>query len=121
MLRNIVGRCPEEIVERTLEFTSSEGYGFSFVADTNGKPILANDAQKENYQYAMAHEDEFDVQFNEFTVRKRTYINPAHGTCDCGTEVALDGGYMGAVQCPDCGQWYNLFGQELIDPEYWED
>jgi hypothetical protein len=28
---------------------------------------------------------------------------------------------MGACQCENCGQWYNIFGQELIDPEYWED
>jgi hypothetical protein len=25
------------------------------------------------------------------------------------------------MRCEKCGQWYNLFGQALVDPEYWED
>lgn len=28
---------------------------------------------------------------------------------------------MGACQCPKCGKWYNIFGQALLDPEFWED
>lgn len=121
MLKNIVERRPEEIIERTIEFTSSEGYGFSFDADTKGNPILTNDAQRANYEYAMANEKEFDVEFNEFVVRRRIYINPAYGTCTCGTKVILENDYEGATRCEGCGKWYNLYGQELLDPEYWEE
>lgn len=27
----------------------------------------------------------------------------------------------GDTQCDGCGQWYNAFGQELKDPEFWEE
>ena len=47
-------------------------------------------------------------------------MNPALGLCSCGKEVVLESDYNGAVQC-ECGKWYNVFGQELIDPKYWED
>ena len=41
--------------------------------------------------------------------------------CNCGTEVLLDPSYSyyGGVRCEKCGQWFNLFGQELVDPTYW--
>ena len=57
---------------------------------------------------------------SEFEAREYTYINPAVGLCSCGKEVVLDSDYQGAVRC-ECGRWYNLFGQELRDPKYWEE
>jgi hypothetical protein len=54
----------------------------------------------------------------EFNVSEWTYIEPAVGRCICGEEVVLDADYAGAVRC-ECGRWYNLFGQSLIDPKYW--
>lgn len=36
-------------------------------------------------------------------------------------EYELVNQYQGACPCPKCGQWYNLFGQELINPQYWEE
>jgi hypothetical protein len=47
-------------------------------------------------------------------------MNPAIGICSCGRDVVLECDHAGAVRC-ECGKWYNLFGQELRDPEYWED
>lgn len=46
---------------------------------------------------------------------------PRYGKCEeCGARVDLDGyDYMGAVQCPKCGQWYNLNGEELLPPDQW--
>lgn len=49
------------------------------------------------------------------------YFDPAIAECACGKQIALENEYLGACQCPKCGQWYNLFGQELVDPEYWND
>lgn len=43
----------------------------------------------------------------------------AIGECKCGAEVPLMDQYMGACECPGCGQWYNLSGQELLPPEEW--
>ena len=61
----------------------------------------------------------------EFIKDEHTYMNPAVGLCSCSKEVILvgehaEGIYGGTVQC-ECGRWYNLFGQELRDPKYWED
>jgi hypothetical protein len=56
----------------------------------------------------------------EFTTNTYSYTDPAVGKCHCGAEVTLSSRYMGAVQC-ECGQWYNIFGQELKEQKYWED
>ena len=44
---------------------------------------------------------------------------PATGVCECGHRIALWDEYMGACECPHCGRWYNLFGQELNHPDTW--
>ena len=64
--------------------------------------------------------DKYDRWFEE---REHTIVEPAVGKCSCGCEVELDAdfAYHGAVQCEKCGQWYNLFGQKLVSPEYWEE
>lgn len=41
--------------------------------------------------------------------------------CDCGEEFELYNEYMSACECPKCGQWVNLFGQNLNNPETWRD
>lgn len=122
MLEIITQRTPVELVERTIEFTYADGCsGFSFDIDSNGKPIFKCQEAKDNFDYAMAHPELFPDEFNVLKVRRRTYIEPAHGRCRCGEEVILIDQYQGACPCPKCGQWYNLYGQELIDPEYWND
>ena len=37
----------------------------------------------------------------------------------CGEEFYLQDEYLGACECPRCGQWFNLFGQEVTDPSSW--
>jgi hypothetical protein len=46
---------------------------------------------------------------------------PAVGKCHCGEEIELNPrcAYYGGIECPECGQWYNLFGQELNPVETW--
>lgn len=62
-----------------------------------------------------------DPNYEYERVRKEWPITePAVGICVCGMEVELVNQYMGACQC-ECGRWYNLFGQRLIDPKYWEE
>ena len=121
MLKNIIQRTPVEIIERSIEFTDGDGCGFSFDCDENGTPKFSCDAAKQNYEYAMAHPECFTGQFNKVVIYKRKYVEPAHGICRCGEDVTLYDEYQGACACPKCGQWYNMYGQELIDPEYWED
>lgn len=43
-----------------------------------------------------------------------TFNQPAaQWTCDCGTLVERWRG-QSDVQCYNCGQWYNAFGQRLV-------
>lgn len=121
MLKIISERTPMEYISYHIEFTDNEGSGYSFNADSNGKIIIENNDQRENYEYALAHPELFPVQYNEFTKRVQYYTEPARGICQCGQEIALTDDYLGACECGKCGQWYNLFGQELISPEFWED
>lgn len=46
-------------------------------------------------------------------------VIPATGVCKCGNRITLQNEYMGACECPYCGRWYNLFGQELNHPDTW--
>lgn len=120
MLNIISERTPTEYVEHYIEFTDDNGSGFSFPCTPEGTPVFASKDAENNYKYAIQHPEKFPVQFNEFTRRVQHYTQPAKGICRCGTEVELYDQYQGACSCPKCGQWYNLFGQELIPPEYWE-
>ena len=99
----------------------AESCGFIFPANSDETPVLeqmCEEAQK-NYWECEANTTKFNRWFEE---REDTIVEPAVGKCHCGCEVELDAGYSwhGAVRCEKCGQWYNLFGQKLIDPEYWE-
>ena len=120
MLKIISERTPMKHITYHIEFTDEYGNGFCFNADDNGNIIIENEVQRENYELALAHPEKF-VHYNELTKRVQHYTEPAHGICKCGQEIALQDEYMGACQCEKCGQWYNLFGQEVLDPEYWND
>ena len=122
MLKNYVPRSNHIETEYSLEFFRDRNGGCAFPCDENGNLLpFACEAAKKNYEYCMNHPEEYTYSFNR--VRKESYrvSDPAHGTCECGEEVYLYNQYMGACECPNCGRWYNLFGQELIRPEYWED
>lgn len=126
MLKIIRERDTHIKTEYHIEFTDEEGCGFSFPTDLSGKIIYDEDpeiakAQRDNYEYAMAHKERYTRQYNEFVALAYTVTDNAVGRCVCGEEVELYDQYQGACSCPKCGQWYNLFGQSLVDPEYWED
>lgn len=122
MLKDIIRG--EWITDRSYElvFDDGHGNGFGFPCDAQGNvdPTKLPDAACENLQYCMAHPEKF-VRFNEVIVRKQSWREPDKGTCrHCGQLVELVNEYYGACQCPKCGQWYNLFGQELLPPKEWE-
>lgn len=119
MLKIIRERTPETITEYFIEFTYKDDpeAGFIFPALPNGEVDFNSMCReaKDNYITCLSNDK---LTKPEFKVSKHTYINPAVGKCSCGKEVVLEGGYEGATQC-ECGRWYNLFGQSLIDPKYW--
>lgn len=121
MLEIIKKRTRETITEYYIEFSYKDDptAGFSFPADSNGELLLdkLTEAAKINYENCLTDDRLTEA---EFKARVYTYSDPAIGKCVCGSEVVLNGSYLGADRC-ECGRWYNLSGQELRDPKYWEE
>ena len=121
MIKIIKERQPVTVTDYYLEFFYKDdpNAGFCFPANKDGTPAFDKMCQSavDNYKRCLTDDR---LTEEEFTTNTHTYTEPAVGKCSCGREVVLDSDYMGAVRC-ECGRWYNLFGQELRDPEYWED
>jgi hypothetical protein len=121
MLKIIKERTPETITEYFIEFKYKDDpdAGFCFPATSHGDPDFScmSDEAQANYLACLTDKR---LTEGEFTKHKWTYMNPAIGICSCGRDVVLECDHAGAVMC-ECGKWYNLFGQELRDPKYWEE
>lgn len=121
MLKIIKERTPETIREYYIEYRYKDDpeAGFYFPATWQGFPDFDRMSSEmlDNYNACLTDER---LTEPEFTKSERTYIEPAVGKCICGVEVVLECDHAGAVRC-ECGRWYNLFGQELRDPKYWEE
>ena len=118
----IVSECHTEKVKRwSIEFARTEDRElcYAFPCDVHGNIIKDEhyDCWSKNYEYCIEHPNEYEC----LGVRDTGwwYTEPAVAKCSCGREIRLENKYIGACQC-ECGQWYNLFGQALVDPEYWE-
>lgn len=119
MINSYVPAETKILVEHELVFDDGHNNGFGFPCDANGKVFDLQPETAQNLAYCLKCPQEFK-RWNEVVTTKRYYKEPAHGTCVCGTEVELYDQYYGACQCPNCGRWYNLFGQSLLPPEQWE-
>ena len=120
IVKIISERQSKQHIEWRREFQrigESEGTGYSFPCDQGGV-VDTNDANydcwKENYEYCLSHPQEYEDL--GAVCNSWYYTEPAVGKCSCGREVRLQGDTV----C-ECGQWYNQFGQALLDPEYWEE
>ncbi len=113
-----------ELVEKVwyeLTFDDGRNNGFSFPCDKNGKVSDdINDAAKKNYEYALAHPEKF-VRYNKVVEWKQEYRENNSGTCDCGETIELYNEYLGGCECPNCGRWWNIWGQRLNNPDTWSD
>lgn len=117
MIRNYVPAHLEETREKFLEFLNEDGCGYSFDLDENDRPILQTEAAKTSWelcQKAYPNGGRKKVWTNRFRV-------PAKGTCQCGFDITLCGDYYGATECDRCGRWYNVWGEEILPPEMWEE
>lgn len=112
------GWTKDTIYELRFFVDSSGGYAFQCDKDGNPDPTLGEQA-KENLAWALEHPEKFPYCFNEVAKQELHYKEPNTGTCSCGEHLNLTSDYMGACQCPKCGQWYNTAGQELLPPEQW--
>lgn len=112
-------------------FVSFEGHnefggrgGYSFPCDEHGNIDWSKESAdaRKNYEWAKAHSKKWDICNGGVVRRKHLYREPRYLICECGEKVYLDGqGYYGAFECPNCGEWYNAFGQELNPPSEWEE
>lgn len=119
MLKNIVPKRKVKEKVYRLVFDDADGNGFAFPCDEEGN---IGDLPKEaarNYAWCKEHPEKFE-RFGFVETVVWSFTEPAHGECHCGARVDLVNQYMGACQCGYCGQWYNLFGQDLTPPP-WED
>jgi hypothetical protein len=120
MIKNYVQAEWKTHVEYELCFDDGHNNGYGFPCDANGNVLpLEFEAARKNLAYCKAHPDKF-VRAGEVVTYRNRYKEPAHGTCICGQDVELFDQYYGACECPKCGRWYNLFGQELLPPDQWE-
>lgn len=102
-----------------LAFDDGRNNGFGFPCDENGNlPPDLNPAAIANYHYALEHPEKF-TRYNKVVRYTRRYKTNATGVCACGQMIELCNEYLGACACPNCGRWYNLFGQELNPPDTW--
>lgn len=123
MIKDYKAPWTETVTDYCLNFYSHSDGGYGFPCDEHGN-VKKDDMQEiavRNYEYCMANPDKFPYAWNEIEKRTRSYRNPASGTCHCGERINLYNDYMGACECPNCGQWYNLFGEELLPPKMWEE
>lgn len=120
MIKNYVRRHPEEIISYDLVFDDGHNNGFAFPCSENGTLLEMSQAAKDNYEFCMANPEKF-VRFNKVIKTRHRYMADASGTCNCGETIPLMNEYMGACECPYCGQWWNIFGQELLPPDRWEE
>jgi hypothetical protein len=120
-MKIIKERTPETIIDYYIEFTYKDDpeAGFCFPAYSNGDPDLEHMSPEAQANYEACFKDD-RLTGPEFVQNKRTYMSPAVGLCTCGREVVLESTYMGATSC-ECGRWYNVFGQSLLDPKYWDE
>ena len=123
--RIVTGRQKKVVMEYRRDFQligAEEGCGYAFPCNQFGTVDTKDEnyeAWKENYRYCLMHPEEYID--NGVTTNSWTYTEPAVAECSCGSQLQLIDSYMGACQCGGCGQWYNLFGQALIDPDQWRD
>ena len=115
-------RPSERVTDYWYELCFDDGYnnGFAFPCDEHGNVLIdeKNEAARSNYEHCLANPQKFN-RFNKVVRFSNTYTEPASGVCECGERVSLVNEYMGACECPNCGRWYNLFGQSLKPPREW--
>ena len=120
MLRNITRRHAVVTELHELRFFTDETGGYAFPCDQHGNLLELEPAALATSTWGREHPERVPAAWNELYSWEDTYIEPGRGTCICGREVVLWDEYMGACEC-ECGRWYNVYGQELIDPRYWEE
>lgn len=119
MLKNIIRGERVTRIDYSLDFDLDNNGGFTFPCDENGNVGELTQAAVKNLEWCRSHPEKF-TEFGVIRSRRYSWREPDRGTCACGRTVYLENQYMGACEC-ECGRWYNLFGQELLPPDQWQE
>lgn len=106
--------------EYRLEFDykgKGQGNGYSFVVDAQGN-LTNPGAAKANYDYCLAHPEEFDNPGGTLRTFEFDFREDAWGKCPIdGTEVILTDGLENFC---DHGHCYNMSGDRVMSRSEWE-
>lgn len=104
-----------------IEFDHKDGDGgYSFPTDENGNVKFDSKYKadrKKSYEFAMISSDYLGPFYR---TKRHIFTENAKAICECGSDIELWNQYHGACKCERCGRWHNLFGQTLVNPEFWE-
>lgn len=103
---------------RLFEFLENRSCSFQFDV-VDGELVFCCEDAKRNFRYCLEHPEEYKDKGN--IIVKNSYWQDARAICECGREIFLRDTYLGAGECRYCGRWHNLFGEELLPPEQWEE
>lgn len=110
----------EEHYERQFRYVKVPGNAWAgFPCDKGGNIFPLNPCAQENFDNLVAGKVP-DVEDKGVVFYTTTYIQNAEAKCVCGQIIELHDAHMYACQCPHCGRWFNLSGQELNPPEMWD-
>lgn len=121
MLKNYTHSKMIRITEYYRVFDDGCGNGAWFPCYEDGSLKPMSKEAYANYKRCLKNGSKQYVRFNKIVSEERWIREEATGVCSCGTKITLTNQYHGACSCPECGQWYNLFGEELDPPEEWSE
>lgn len=108
--------------EKRIEFDLRDGDGGATFAAGDDWSVRFDpeweDCQKATWEECLTRPEKYAGPFRR--IIERTAVKNATAVCECGNKIELRDQYLGASACPFCGTWHNLFGQTLLEPEYWE-
>lgn len=110
----------ERVVERWTEyhksFASRSGLGYTFDCDKDGNLLPGTRPLSIDNHDRLMRGEYPEMKYQGIMRFNRTYVNPAIGLCECGSEVMLRGF---TNTCSKCGRDYNFNGDLLAVREQW--
>ena len=113
-----------EKVYYDVNFYSHEDGGYGFPCDGYGNPLFdqMTETAQENYKRCIKlGAEHFPYGFEKVERHVSRWRENNSGICYCGKRIELYDEYLGGCECPHCGQWWNLSGQPMNDPDTWRD